>query len=35
MKYIDEYRKKELIFSIAQKLKSISRKEIVLMEVCG
>jgi hydrogenase expression/formation protein HypD len=35
MKYIDEYRKKELILSIAEKLKSISKKEIVIMEVCG
>jgi len=35
MKYIDEYRKKELILSISERLKSISKKEIVLMEVCG
>ncbi|MEI6060766.1 MAG: hydrogenase formation protein HypD [Bacteroidota bacterium] len=35
MKYIDEYRKKELIFSISEKLKTISKKEIILMEVCG
>jgi len=35
MKYIDEYRKKEFILSIAEKLKSVSKKEIVLMEVCG
>ena len=35
MKYIDEYRKKDLILSIAEKLKAISTKEIVLMEVCG
>jgi hydrogenase expression/formation protein HypD len=35
MKYIDEYRKKDLIFSIAEKLKAVSTKEIVLMEVCG
>lgn len=35
MKYIDEYRKKELILSVSEKLKSISKKEIVLMEVCG
>jgi hydrogenase expression/formation protein HypD len=35
MKYVDEYRKKELILSIADKLKSISKKEIVIMEVCG
>ena len=35
MKYIDEYRKKELILSVSEKLKSISTREIVLMEVCG
>ncbi len=35
MKYIDEYRKKELILSVASKLKLVSVKEIVLMEVCG
>jgi hydrogenase expression/formation protein HypD len=35
MKYIDEYRKKDLILSVSEKLKSISKKDIVLMEVCG
>jgi hydrogenase expression/formation protein HypD len=35
MKYVDEYRKKDLILSIAERLKAISKKEIVLMEVCG
>jgi len=35
MKYIDEYRKKDLILSVSEKLKSISTKAIVLMEVCG
>ena len=35
MKYIDEYRKKDLILSVSEKLKTISKKEIVLMEVCG
>ena len=35
MKYIDEYRKKDLILSVSEKLKTISNKEIVLMEVCG
>jgi len=35
VKYIDEYRKKELILSVSEKLKSVSKKEIVLMEVCG
>jgi len=35
MKYVDEYRKKELILTIAEKLSTISKKEIVIMEVCG
>jgi hydrogenase expression/formation protein HypD len=35
MKYIDEYRNKDLVFAIAGKLKTISKKEIILMEVCG
>ncbi len=35
MKYVDEYRNKDLILSLAERLKSISKKEIVLMEVCG
>jgi hydrogenase expression/formation protein HypD len=35
MKYVDEYRNKDLILSFAEKLKTTSRKEIVLMEVCG
>jgi hydrogenase expression/formation protein HypD len=35
MKYVDEYREKELILSLSEKLKAISGKEIVLMEVCG
>ena len=35
MKYVDEYRKKELILSVAEKLRTVSKKEIVLMEVCG
>ena len=35
MKYVDEYRKKDLILSVAEKLSSASKKEIVLMEVCG
>jgi len=35
MKYIDEYRKKELIISLSEKLKTVSKKEMVLMEVCG
>jgi hydrogenase expression/formation protein HypD len=35
MKYVDEYRKKDLILSVSEKLRTISDKEIVLMEVCG
>ncbi len=35
MKYIDEYRKKDLILSLAEKLRQVSKREIVLMEVCG
>jgi hydrogenase expression/formation protein HypD len=35
MKYVDEYRKKDLILAVAEKLKSVSKKDIVLMEVCG
>jgi hydrogenase expression/formation protein HypD len=35
MKYIDEYRKKELIEALAAEIRRISRREIALMEVCG
>jgi hydrogenase expression/formation protein HypD len=35
MKFVDEYRKKDLILSVAENLKTVSRKEITLMEVCG
>jgi hydrogenase expression/formation protein HypD len=35
MKYSDEYRQKDLIISVSEKIKSVSHKEIVLMEVCG
>ncbi|PKP02104.1 MAG: hydrogenase formation protein HypD [Bacteroidetes bacterium HGW-Bacteroidetes-6] len=35
MKYIDEYRNRELVDKLVQQIKSISKKEIVLMEVCG
>ena len=35
MKYIDEYRKKELILAVADELKRVSTKPISLMEVCG
>ena len=35
MKYINEYRDKELVLKIAEKIKEISKKNISLMEVCG
>ncbi len=35
MRYIDEYRDKELVLSIADKIKLISKKKVNLMEVCG
>jgi hydrogenase expression/formation protein HypD len=35
MKYIDEYRKKELILAVSAEIKKISKKKISLMEVCG
>jgi len=35
MKYIDEYRKKDLILGVSSEIKKISKKEISLMEVCG
>jgi hydrogenase expression/formation protein HypD len=35
MKYIDEYRDKKLVLSLAEAIKRISVKEIKLMEVCG
>ena len=35
MRYIDEYRKKDLIIAVSEELKTISKKEITLMEVCG
>lgn len=35
MKYIDEYRKKDLIISVSDRIKAVSKKDIVLMEVCG
>jgi len=35
MKYIDEYRKKDLILAVSEELKKISEKQITLMEVCG
>jgi hydrogenase expression/formation protein HypD len=35
MKYVDEFRKKELVLGVSKELKRISKKEISLMEVCG
>jgi hydrogenase expression/formation protein HypD len=35
MQYVDEYRKKDLVLSVAETLRSISKRKIVLMEVCG
>ena len=35
LKYIDEFRDRELVQELAGKIKQISRKEIALMEVCG
>ena len=35
MKYIDEYRKKEVVLALSEELKRVSKKEITLMEVCG
>jgi hydrogenase expression/formation protein HypD len=35
MKYIDEYRDKEVVLKLLAQIKKISKKEIKLMEVCG
>lgn len=35
LKYIDEFRDKELVQELARKIKQISRKKISIMEVCG
>jgi len=35
MKYIDEYRNKEIVLQIAEEIKRISTKKIKIMEVCG
>lgn len=35
MKYIDEYRDKSIVQALTKEIKKISKKEIVLMEVCG
>ncbi len=35
MKYIDEFRNKELVLELSRQIKAVSKKEIRLMEVCG
>ena len=35
MKFIDEYRDREIVEKLVQQIKNISKKEISLMEVCG
>lgn len=35
MKYIDEYRDKELVTKLLEQIKQVSKKPIALMEVCG
>lgn len=35
MKYVDEYRDKNLVANLVAKIKAISKKEVTLMEVCG
>lgn len=35
MKYIDEYRDRELVMELIQQIKKVSKKNITLMEVCG
>lgn len=35
MKFVDEYRNSEIVMELAKKIKTISQKEIALMEVCG
>ena len=35
MKYIDEYRNKDLVIKIADRIKKISTRKVNLMEVCG
>ncbi|MCX6251152.1 MAG: hydrogenase formation protein HypD [Bacteroidetes bacterium] len=35
MKYVDEYRDRELIETVSQEIKKISKKNISVMEVCG
>jgi len=35
VKYIDEYRNKDLVLKIAEKIRGVTKKDISLMEVCG
>lgn len=35
MKYIDEYRDKDLVLALAEKIKKVSRRSVTFMEVCG
>lgn len=35
MKYIDEYRDKKYVLELVKQIKSISKKEVTFMEVCG
>lgn len=35
MRYIDEYRNRDIVLEIAEKIKQISKKQVNLMEVCG
>ena len=35
MKYIDEYRNKELVSSLLKQIRKVSRNPVRLMEVCG
>ncbi|MFC2100607.1 hydrogenase formation protein HypD [Bacteroidota bacterium] len=35
MKYIDEYRDKKLVLELTDKIRTISKKDVALMEVCG
>jgi hydrogenase expression/formation protein HypD len=35
MNYLQEYRKKELVLAISHELRTLSKKKITLMEVCG
>jgi len=35
MKYIDEYRNKEIVLQLAEEIQKLSTKELTFMEVCG